>query len=237
MEIVQNINNEINQKNEKSQEKFLDTTLGKAIDNGVNIGIRYLFPNYVEEEVINLKDNLLEYGLKDGIKKSIESAINVGKSVVGIVTGNFEDISQMQTAVKNGGIIDSVSELLDDVLDKMEESKKMDKGVIKLIKNGKDTILDSVENNIESTLNNQVESAQKLEKYMDTWKEYYSKQDIEGMEKEYNKMQKAMKDLMPIEKTINNAKLIETIHNLIKNNGNNFALSEEEKNLVENLNL
>ena len=237
MEIEQIINNDINQKNEKSQEKFLDTTLGKAIDNGVNIGIRYLFPNYVEEEVINLKDNLLEYGLKDGIKKSIESAINVGKSVVGIVTGNFEDISQMQTAVKNGGIIDSVSELLDDVLDKMEESKKMDKGVIKLIKNGKDTILDSVENNIESTLNNQVESAQKLEKYMDTWKEYYSKQDIEGMEKEYNKMQKAMKDLMPIEKTINNAKLIETIHNLIKNNGNNFALSEEEKNLVENLNL
>ena len=184
MEIVQNINNEINQKNEKSQEKFLDTTLGKAIDNGVNIGIRYLFPNYVEEEVINLKDNLLEYGLKDGIKKSIESAINVGKSVVGIVTGNFEDISQMQTAVKNGGIIDSVSELLDGVLDKMEDSKKIDKGVIKLIKNGKDTILDSVENNIESTLNNQVESAQKLEKYMDTWKEYYSKQDIEGMEKE-----------------------------------------------------
>lgn len=237
MEIEQIINNDINQKNEKSQEKFLDTTLGKAIDNGVNIGIRYLFPNYVEEEVINLKDNLLEYGLKDGIKKSIESAINVGKSVVGIVTGNFEDISQMQTAVKNGGIIDSVSELLDDVLNKMEESKKMDKGVIKLIKNGKDTILDSVENNIESTLNNQVESAQKLEKYMDTWKEYYSKQDIEGMENEYNKMQKAMKDLMPIEKTINNAKLIETIHNLIKNNGNNFALSEEEKNLVENLNL
>lgn len=237
MEIEQIINNDINQKNEKSQEKFLDTTLGKAIDNGVNIGIRYLFPNYVEEEVINLKDNLLEYGLKDGIKKSIESAINVGKSVVGIVTGNFEDISQMQTAVKNGGIIDSVSELLDDVIDKMEESKKMDKGVIKLIKNGKDTILDSVENNIESTLNNQVESAQKLEKYMDTWKEYYSKQDIEGMEKEYNKMQKAMKDLMPIEKTINNAKSIETIHNLIKNNGNNFALSEEEKNLVENLNL
>ena len=237
MEIEQIINNDINQKNEKSQEKFLDTTLGKAIDNGVNIGIRYLFPNYVEEEVINLKDNLLEYGLKDGIKKSIESAINVGKSVVGIVTGNFEDISQMQTAVKNGVIIDSVSELLDDVLDKMEESKKMDKGVIKLIKNGKDTILDSVENNIESTLNNQVESAQKLEKYMDTWKEYYSKQDIEGMENEYNKMQKAMKDLMPIEKTINNAKLIETIHNLIKNNGNNFALSEEEKNLVENLNL
>ena len=237
MEIEQIINNDINQKNEKSQEKFLDTTLGKAIDNGVNIGIRYLFPNYVEEEVINLKDNLLEYGLKDGIKKSIESAINVGKSVVGIVTGNFEDISQMQTAVKNGGIIDSVSELLDDVLNKMEESKKMDKGVIKLIKNGKDTILDSVENNIESTLNNQVESAQKLEKYMDTWKEYYSKQDIEGMENEYNKMQKAMKDLMPIEKTINNAKSIETIHNLIKNNGNNFALSEEEKNLVENLNL
>ena len=62
----------------------------------------------------NLKDNLINYGLKDGIKKSIDDAINIGKSTIGIVTGNFENINQVQNAIKTGGIIDNVSNKISD---------------------------------------------------------------------------------------------------------------------------
>ena len=90
---------------EKQQQNFLETTLGKTINTGIDIGIRAVLPDFIEEQIIDLKDNLLKYGLKDGIKKSIDDAINLGKSAIVIVTGNFEDISQMQEAIKNGGII------------------------------------------------------------------------------------------------------------------------------------
>ena len=50
--------------------------------------------------------NLINFGLKDGIKKSIDSVIETGKEAVGIVTGNFENVTQIQKVVKNGGIID-----------------------------------------------------------------------------------------------------------------------------------
>ena len=49
---------------------------------------------------INIKDNLLNYGLKDGITKTIDDSIDLGKSAIGIVTGNFENVSQMQEAIK-----------------------------------------------------------------------------------------------------------------------------------------
>ena len=112
------LNNEI--VNEITQKNFLETNLGKAINTAVDIGIRAILPDFFEEQVIEIKDNLLNYGLKDGIKQSIDDAIDLGKSALGIVTGNFESISQMQNAVKSGGIIDGISSLLDTVIDKVK---------------------------------------------------------------------------------------------------------------------
>ena len=111
MENILNNNIEINNnlELEKNQKNFLETTLGKTINTGIDIGIRTVLPDFIEEQIIDLKDNLIKYGLKDGIKKSIDDAINIGKSAIGIVSGNFENISQMQEAIKSGGILDNVS--------------------------------------------------------------------------------------------------------------------------------
>ena len=46
-------------------------------------------------------------------------------------------------------------------------------------------------------------------------------------------LEKQLKTLVPIEKTINEAKKIEMLHNLIKNNGQNFNLSNEQLQLLE----
>ena len=55
------------------------------------------------------------------------------------------------------------------------------------------------------------------------------------MEKEYNKIEKEIKNLAPIEKIIDNVKIIENLHTLIKNNGKNFNLTKEEIELAEKL--
>ena len=93
IEINNNLNNEVEQKN------FLETTLGKTINTGIDIGIRALLPDYIEEQIIDLKDNLIKYGLKDGIKKSIDDALNIGKSAIGIVTGNLSNIPLCISAI------------------------------------------------------------------------------------------------------------------------------------------
>ena len=159
--------------NEKDQNNFLETTLGKTINTGIDIGIRALLPDYIEEQIIDLKDNLMKYGLKDGIKKSIDDAINVGKSTIGIVTGKFDNISQMQEAVKNGGIIDNVSYLLDDVINKVKNAGLINSTIANTIKKGKNSILNNVEKNIENNFNNQIKSLNYTEKYINNWKEFY----------------------------------------------------------------
>ena len=66
-------------------------------------------------------------------------------------------------------------------------------------------------------------------------KENFEKKDFSGMEKEYKKIEKQLNNIAPIEKTINEAKTIMTLHNLIKNNGQNFNLSKEQLELAEKL--
>lgn len=221
--------------NEETQKNFLETTLGKTINTAIDIGIRAILPEFVEDQIINVKDNLFNYGLKDGITKTIDDAIDLGKSAVGMVTGNFENVAQMQSVVKSGGLIDGISSLIDTVLNKVKYSGVLDNNIINIIKQGKNLILNNVENNIEKNFNKQYDAIENMDKYINKWKGYYQNQDFSGMEKEYRKLQKQIKDIAPIEKTINEAKTIEVLHNLIKNNGQNFNLSNEELELAEKL--
>lgn len=228
-----NLNNQII--NEKEQTNFLETTLGKTINTAIDIGIRALLPDFVDEQIINIKDNLLNYGLKDGITKTIDDAIDIGKSAIGIVTGNFENVSQMQNAIETGGLIDGISSLLDTVVDKVNQKGIINYNIASTIKQGKNIILDSIENNIEEKFKEQKIEFENIEKYMNNWKKSFNSKDFESMEQEFDKIETILKNLAPLEKTINQARVIENLHNLIKNNGQDFNLNQEQIKLAEKL--
>ena len=154
MEIENNISNELNNNIdiEVKQNNFLETTIGKAINTGLNIGVRYLLPDLIEDEVIQIKDSILNNGIKEGLRTAIESATKLGKSALGIVTGKFENVNQMQTAVKSGGIVDSVQNLINTAVNKFVDSGKINFSVGNTIKKGTDVLLSNVTKNIENEL-------------------------------------------------------------------------------------
>ncbi len=214
--------------NDKTQKKFLETTLGKTINAAVDIGIRALLPNFIENQIINIKNNLFDYGLKEGITKTIDEAVDLGKSAVGVVTGKFENVSQMQSAVQSGGVIEGISSLLDVVIDKTKKLGLINNTIAKTIKQGKNVILDNIEKNIENSFKEQYKIIETTNKYIDNWKKYLEEENFNGMQKEYNRISKQLSNLAPIEKTINDVKTIEILHNLIKNKGKDFKLSQDE---------
>ena len=217
------------------QKNFLESKLGQVINQGINIGLKYVLPDVIENEIIEIKDTLIKNGLSEGVKKAIDSAINLGKSVLGIITGNFENIGQVQNAIKKGGIIDSVGEIIDKVV-----TTSVDKGVIstsigRTIQRGKNTILNTVSNHIENEFQSQLNNIEKLEKYENNWKQYYKDRNFDEMQREYEKIQEKLKEITPIENTIKEARVISNIHQLIKNNGKNFDLSEEALELAKQI--
>lgn len=234
--LTNNLENNLNKENEiiktEDQTKFIETTLGKTINFGLDIGLRALLPDYIEQQVIEIKNTLMQEGFSNGIKKVVSSAIDFGKSAIGIVTGNFENISQVQTAIKNGGIIDSVSGIVDSVLNRVNKTGKLPYNITNTIRKGKNIILNSITNKIEEEFTNQLDAAEKLQKYENNWKQYFNNKDFIGMQREYEKIREKLKILIPMENTLKQARTIENLHTLIKNNGQDFNLSKEELELV-----
>ena len=219
---------------EKEQNKFLNTILGKVINTGIDVGLRAVLPDFLENEVISVKNAIFENGLKSGLDTAISSAINLGKSALGIFSGSFEDINQIQIAVGKGGILDSVSDLIDISAKKAKENGTIENSTFTLIKNGKNTIIKAIESNIENSLENQIKSINKVSEYTEKWNDCFEAKDIEGMTKSYNNMKRYLKDVVPIETTLKEARTVENLHTLIKNKGS-FELTEDEIDLAQKL--
>ncbi len=239
---MDNLTLEINNNLEKidnkiieNQNKFLETDIGKAINSAIDIGLKAILPDLIENQIIDIKNTILEQGFSDGIKEIINESLNLGKSAIGIVTGEFENISQIQLAIKKGGILDNISKLIDLSINFAKSKNLITTDISNIIKKGKNSLISSISDKIEETLTNQLKAVEKIEKYCENWNISYGNQDFSGMEKAYKNIKTNLTKIVPFENIINTARKIENMHNLIKNNGKNFNITEDEKLLAEKL--
>ncbi len=241
MEIENEIENDKKIENnvnlEKEQKNFFDTTLGKVIDTGLDIGLRAILPDLIEDQVINIKNALIDNGINDGIHTAVDSIIDFGKSFSGIFTGKFDNIEQVETAIGQGGIIDTTSDLLDKAIIKIYQKGIIGSQIKNLITKGKDLILSNVSSNLKNEINLQEKSFSNIEENISNFNNFYNDKDFEGMTKEYNKIQSELKKLIPLENVLNETKRIDILYNLIKNNGHNFNLNENEISFIQKMNI
>ncbi len=90
----------------------------------------------------------------------------------------------------------------------------------------------TIKTGVDNTLDNQVEAIEKLDKYITKWNKYYNEQNFVKMEYQYTKIEEYLKEVIPLEDVLKRARAVENLHELIKNNGRNFDLTQEEKELA-----
>lgn len=227
-----NIKNDLQDSLKKAQETFLKSKIGQVVNSAVDIGIKIALPDWLEDEIIDIKNSVLNDGFKEGVKMAVNKALKVGKSLEGIATGNFESISQIKSALKRGGLLNTMSKLLDEVIAWAKNKKIISSTTARYIKAGKKTILENIEKSIEDNLENQVLSIEKIDGYVEKWNEYYKNQDFTNMKKIYNKIQKEMKKVVPLKSVLDKVESLTNIQELLENNGKNFDLSKEELELA-----
>lgn len=92
--------------------------------------------------------------------------------------------------------------------------------------------METIKTGVDNTLDNQVEAIEKLDKYITKWNKYYNEQNFVNMEYQYSKIEEYLKEVIPLEDVLKRARTVENLHELIKNNGRNFDLTQEEKELA-----
>lgn len=220
-----------NDVNPEKQNNFLESMLGKTLNCTLDFGIKAIMPDFIEDEVIEIKDAFISEGFQGGINKAINNAIEIGRNILGVFDCNFLDIEQAQKAVMNGGIIDGISNVLDFVLDKVDEKEIIPSKVVNIIKDGKDFLLEKMEERIKENFNIQYSNVNDINNYMNLWRDSFASKDLEMMNNAYEKIQDTLGEIMPLENIMKTAKEIENLQTVINNNGGDFYLSNEQLEL------
>lgn len=222
LEISNNLNN-----------NFFQSTFGNVINTAVEKGIRALFPDYLEENIIDIKNNIINKDFTNLIDTTIDTAVNIGKNKLGNLSENFESIGQVSKIFINEDFMNGVSNVIDKALDTLSDKGIINEKIIEKIKNGKNTIIKEVNNNVDNEIQDQAKKVEKMEKYNEKWKKAFEEKNFEKMEKNIKQIDKLKEQTIPIEKIINDSNTIKNIHELIKNNGKNFELSDEILDLAK----
>ena len=220
----------------KLQENFLESKIFKIINIGLNYGIRKILPDFIEEQAIDLKDNIINNGIKEGLGNTIKDVIKEGKDIMELMKGDVSNINQMQNVMKSGNLIDEISKLMDYSINMLDRKDVLDKKVLNNVKNGKDIIMSSVKQNIEDMFKQQINYIRNLENNIKEWKKGFETKDLSKMNRLHKNIMKGYNQIVPFEKLIKEARMIDDIHKRIQNRNGKIELNENEMNLIKILN-
>lgn len=199
-------------------EKFGEK-INKTIDNIYNEILKVFLPDSIEDKVIEIKDQLRLSQLSKKVADFTKDIINnKGEKK------ENKDISDLDIEKETSKIISTI-----------KDSYNLSTQQINKLEKNKDTIVNKIEQELDKEIKKYVNAFQKNDKYINEWKEFYNSKDFKNMEKIYKKIEKNMKDIVPLEEKIKEVRELENIHLIIKKKGGDFNLTNEELELTKRL--
>ncbi len=215
--------------------KEINIDISKLANNALDFGLRAALPDFIEDDVIEIKNAFVKEGFISGIEETLKKIEDIVNSIKGLFKGEFESVEQVKRLIQKNGILDAASSLIDTISKKLLEKDIIDKTAYNMIKSGKNEILSSLETQLKKYYKEDEYSIEKLSQSCEEWKEELKKENYEGMKKSINKVKQRLEQSLIVENTIKEARNIEKMEKYIEKNGSLDSLTESQKNLLKSL--
>lgn len=233
---IEHLNNDLNIKNRgnilSKQNNALSQILNDVINWSIDAGLKYILPNSIENEVIKIKNDILNGNVTKKIINTISSVINFGKENLNNEKKEILNIEDIKNLLKSPDTIKLISNTIEEILNN-EKFNNVDKKIKNI--NNKQIIEKNVEENLNSQLENQIKSINKIENYKNEWYKNYENKDFEKMNKVYRNIKKELIKIIPLDNIIKETRKIENLNELIKSKGGDFNITKEELELANKL--
>ena len=230
---IENVNNELSIENKDNilskQNNALSEILNNVINWSIDAGLKYILPDSIENDVIKIKNDLLNGNAAQKIIDTIGSVINLGKEKLNNEKKEIINTEDIKKVLQNPDTIKLISDTVETILN------NRDINIQNKERSNKKIIEKNVENNLNNQLERQVNSINKIENYKNEWYKNYENKDFEKINKIYKNIKKELKNIVPIEKLIKETRKIENLNQLIKSKGGDFNITKEELELANKL--
>jgi len=125
----QNIERETSLTLANEQNRFFETRIGNIINRGLDIGIRMIFPSFLEDGIIEVKDALFNEGLGSAVRTAIDETINLGRQALNFITRGFRSTPEAMQIMDSGGLTENVAKAVDEVITKACTSNNINEEV------------------------------------------------------------------------------------------------------------
>ena len=224
MELVQNLN-EIN----------ISKIIPDLANHALDLGLKTILPDFIENDVIKIKDAFLENGFTAGLEEAKEKAEEVYKSIKGVFTGEFDSLGEIKKLLQKGGILNTASKMTDKILKIVLDTGIINKTTYNMIKTGKNAILNTLESDLNTYLKIDEYDLEKMQTQIEEWKQSYKNQDYEGMEKTAKKLSQTLQKNEKLENLLEQARNIEKSQKYIEKKGSIENLTKAEKKILESI--
>lgn len=214
---------EITTKDIKENLNQIDDRFCEAITNTIdsiyNEILKAFLPDSIEDKVIKIKDQI---GLSK-LSKNVENLLR------GFINNKGEkDLTKRIKAL-------DIEKQTNTLISNIEDAFNLSINEINKIENNKKTISKKVEEQLNKEIKSYISTFEKNDQYISEWEKFYKSKDFKNMDKVYKKIEKNVKNIIPIEEKIKEVRELENLHLRIKMKGGDFNLTNEEIELAKML--
>ena len=127
---LENLDNSLNLQNKTNNLEKQNSEISKLLNNvfnwSIDAGIRYFLPDSIENQVIKIKNDLLNENVQEKVKGVIDNIINIGKQKLDIGQNEINNVEQLEKILKSPDTIKIISETVEKILDNNNLNKIKD---------------------------------------------------------------------------------------------------------------
>ena len=212
-----------------------DINIPKLANTTLDIGLKAVLPDFLENDVIEIKDAFISEGFSAGLETAKERAENTWNSIKGLFSGEFSNVSEIKKLVQKNGILDTASDLIDRISKKLMDLNIINKSTYNLIKTGKKEIMGVLRDELNTYYQIDEYDFEKLQSQIQSWKQSYMDGDLEGMDKNAKKIEQNLEKNNSLQTILNQAQTIKKAQSFLNLKGSIDKLTPAEKNILDEI--
>jgi len=101
------------------------------VNRGIDIGIRLVFPDFLEDGIREVKDSLIQDGFGAALRTAVDQTLQLGRQALDFAIRGFRNTPEAIQLLDNGMLQNNIAKTVDEAITKMGSNRDINPEIAK----------------------------------------------------------------------------------------------------------